>query len=228
MSLITSIDNAIIVPAFVKIYQYSRASRICRSLQSVLVMPAIAARYNDRQHTIVQCQTDAIEQVRCNSRQPCGNCSQAGLSCYLRCHPSEERSQGQQGQSHLRAQRDAKAIRFGSCGTRREESTSFSHLCLAFWYLEPRLDRKLHGILLHPNASHDASPVQRAGSTEHRRNGTVRRGLLSHRLALRLHVDPTGHCPKDGPCHGRASQLGDKSKNGVFAYGGGCSHSQRL
>ncbi len=94
MSLITSIDNAIIVPAIVKIYQYSRAFRICRSLQSVLVMPAIAARYNDRQHTIVQCQTDDIEQVRCNSRQPCGNCSQAGLSCTYDAIPQKKGPKG--------------------------------------------------------------------------------------------------------------------------------------
>ena len=70
---------------------------ICRSLPSVPVMLAIVERYHDADDYSLCClkaPTNIFRQVRCNSRKPCGNCSQAGLSCTYDAIPQKKGPKG--------------------------------------------------------------------------------------------------------------------------------------
>lgn len=74
---------------------FHHASRPCRSLQSVLVMHVIDARYDDASIVIGSPMfLTMLLQVRCNSRQPCGNCNQAGLSCTYDAIPQKKGPKG--------------------------------------------------------------------------------------------------------------------------------------
>ncbi len=69
---------------------------LCRSLQSVPVTPATAVKYDVLYIDSPSHFSRLIfaAQVRCNSRQPCGNCSQAGLSCTYDAIPQKKGPKG--------------------------------------------------------------------------------------------------------------------------------------
>lgn len=97
----------------------------CPSLLNVLVMPAIVERYDIMINTLyhnVACCTTFFHNINTYSlivgslQQPptMRKLQSSRTLLHLRCNPSKERSEGQQGKSHLRAQGDTEAVRLGS------------------------------------------------------------------------------------------------------------------
>lgn len=58
------------------------------------VTPATAARYPPQSVVKLSTQLTRSPKIRCNSRQPCGNCSQAGLSCTYDAIPQKKGPKG--------------------------------------------------------------------------------------------------------------------------------------
>ena len=86
MSFITSFFGLTLLCTFDR-------GQIWRSLPREHVMPVIDARY-DVPKTYADPQLTLSSKVRCNSCQPCGNCSQAGLSCTYDAIPQKKGPKG--------------------------------------------------------------------------------------------------------------------------------------
>ncbi len=83
---------------------------------------------------------------------------------HLRCRPAEERTQGQQSQSHLRAARDAETVGLGSDDARREEQlwkpTGITAvLPQGVGSAITGTNRRLHRGFLHADVPYHAHPV---------------------------------------------------------------------
>ena len=96
--------------------------QLWRSLQNELVMPATDERY-DTLEPNVDGPLRRLCKVRCNSCQPCGNCSQAGLSCTYDAIPQKKGPKGSRAKviSELRETQkhsDLAQIQPGSSGCR--------------------------------------------------------------------------------------------------------------